>query len=124
MFFLKYLLIPFVLLFSGCATRLEPGRPLYVYVAENGIVTLRGESLPSGDLPKRMLRMGATPQTRIQLVVQGDVPRSHLNSIVSSCGAAGLPNCSIKEPQRIYILKQKHTGRLPAPPRKTKPVRR
>lgn len=90
---------------AGCASRLPADQPVYVYVADNSVVTFRGEPLKAGDLPERLLKAGATPQTHIYIVAQGDVPSAFLTQLAVDCGRAGLPDCTIRERKRITIEK-------------------
>lgn len=91
------------LVFFGCATPLQKGSPAYVYVAQNGIVTFKGEAYRSSEIPEELIRAGATPSTHIFIIPQGDVPMAHMNTIVSNCGNAGLPNCTIRQNMKITI---------------------
>lgn len=89
----------------GCVTTLPKGTPVYVYVAENGIVTFRGETTTPSELPNRMIAIGVRPDTHINIVGQGEVPMNHLRTIVKFCGEAGLPNCTIRlDKPKISIL--------------------
>ena len=98
-------------LLSGCVTQIQPNRPAYVYVAENGVVTFMGDQVKTADLPQRMIRAGAKPETHIMVVPQGNVPREHLSKIVMDCGEKGLPNCTIREPRKITVLTGKDAER-------------
>lgn len=97
------------LLFSaflvGCASTLPPGKPAYVYVAENGLVTFRGETLKAPELPEKLRRAGAKPTTHIMIIAQGDVPSAFLTQMAIDCGHAGFPSCTIREKMRISIEK-------------------
>lgn len=89
----------------GCATTLPKGTPVYVYVAENGIITFRGETTTPTELPKDMISVGVRPETHIFIVGQGAVPMNHLRTIIKYCGEAGLPNCTIRLDQpKISVL--------------------
>ena len=90
---------------AGCASRIPAGSPAYVYVADNGVVTFRGETLRSREVPARLLKAGAKPSTHIYIVSQGDVPTGFLSEIATECGKAGLPNCTIRERMKISIEK-------------------
>lgn len=90
---------------AGCASRLPEGTPLYVYVAENGIVTFRGETMHVKELPDELKKAGARTDTHIFIIAQGAVPRNHLNEIVMNCGMAGLPNCTIRDRKRVVVEK-------------------
>ena len=92
---------------AGCASTKEAGQPLYVYVAENGIVTFRGETMHAKEVPANLIKAGARPETHIFIVAQGDIPRNHLNALVMSCGEAGLPNCTIRDRMTVSIVKGK-----------------
>lgn len=80
----------------GCVTTIPKGTPVYVYVAENGIITFRGEATTPTELPKQMISAGVRPDTHIFIVGQGEVPMNHLRTIVKYCGEAGLPGCTIR----------------------------
>ncbi len=85
-------------LLAGCATRLPPGRPAYVYVAENTAITFNGDTFMQVDeLPKRLLKAGVTPENEIFLILQGDVPDVYLKSLIYACGRSGLPNVIVRE---------------------------
>ena len=45
------------------------------------------------------------PNTRIYLIVQGDVPRAHLDAMAMECGRVGLPKCTIRDKVRISVEK-------------------
>lgn len=92
---------------AGCASSWPDGKPLYVYVAENGIVTFRGETMHAKEVPACLVKAGARPETHIFIVAQGNIPRDHLNAIVMNCGEAGLPNCTIRDRMTISIVKGK-----------------
>ena len=84
-------------LLAGCATRISPGRQ-YVYVAENTAITFNGDTfMQVNELPKRLLKAGATPEKEIYLIPQGDVPDVYLKSIIYACGRSGLPNVIVRE---------------------------
>lgn len=93
------------LLAAGCASRIPAGRPAYVYVADNAVVTFRGETLKAKELPERLKKAGATPQTQIFLIAQGDVPSAYLSELAMLCGRAGLPDCAIRERMKISVEK-------------------
>lgn len=99
-----------VLLAAGCASRLPADRPVYVYVAANGSVSFRGDTMKAGELPARLKDAGAVPSTHIILVAQGEVPVQHLQELVMDCGDAGLPNCTIRGSRRVTV----ETGGKPA----------
>ncbi len=85
-------------LLAGCATRMSPDRQAYVYIAENTAITFDGDTFMQVDqLPKRLLKAGATPENEIFLIPQGDVPDVYLKSIISACGRSGLPNVIVRE---------------------------
>lgn len=89
-------------LLMGCATtKIPKGRPAYVYVAENGIVSFRGDTFKAIELPERLIKAGATPETPINIIAQGEVPRAHLTELAMACGRVGLPNCIIREKLKI-----------------------
>lgn len=92
-------------LLAGCASRLPADKPLYVYVAENGIVTFRGDNMRAKELPDRLKKAGAITDTHIFIVVQGEVPMPFLNEIVQYCGLAGLPNCTIRDRKKVVVEK-------------------
>ncbi len=91
------------LLLAGCATTLPPGKSLRVYVAENGIITFRGDPVQLSELPDKLKRAGAVPETHIDIIAQGSVPRPHLDTIAQNCGLGGLPNCVIIEPRTFSV---------------------
>lgn len=90
---------------AGCATKIPDGKPAYVYVAENGTVSFKGDTFSAKELPERLLKAGAVPNTRIYLIVQGDVPRAHLDAMAMECGRVGLPKCTIRDKVRISVEK-------------------
>ena len=92
-------------LLAGCASKLPADKPLYVYVAENGIVTFHGENMPPKDLPDSLKKAGAITDTHIFIVAQGEVPRPFLNNIVQYCGMAGMPNCTIRDRKKVVVEK-------------------
>lgn len=93
------------LLAAGCASRIPPGQTAYVYVADNGVVTFRGEKLKASELPERLRKAGATPKTPILLVAQGDVPSAFLTQMAVACGNAGFPDCAIRERVKVTVEK-------------------
>lgn len=92
-------------LLAGCASKIPQGRPAYVYVAENGIITFRGDALKASELPERLIRAGATPDTPVIISAQGEVPRAYLTDLAMACGRAGIPNCTIREKLKITVQK-------------------
>ena len=85
-------------LLAGCATRMPPSRNAYVYIAENTALTFDGDTFLNVDeLPRRLMKAGATPENTIVLIPQGDVPAVYLRRIVSICGQGGMPNVVIRE---------------------------
>lgn len=94
-----------VVLSSGCASTIPEGKPAYVYVAGNEMVTFKGDTFPAEELPKRLLKAGAVPNTRIFLIAQGDVPADYLTGLAMECGKVGLPKCTIRDRVRISVEK-------------------
>ena len=85
-------------LLAGCTTRMPPSRNAYVYIAENTAITFDGDTfLDVEELPRRLVKAGATPENTIVLIPQGDVPAVYLRRIVSICGQGGMPNVVIRE---------------------------
>lgn len=109
-------------LLQGCASALPPDRPAYVYVAANGIVTFRGEKVKTAELPQRLIRAGAKPETHIMIVPQGEVPREHLSAIVHDFGESGLPNCTIRENRKISVLTGKEAANAREESKNLKPT--
>ncbi len=84
--------------FAGCASHMAPSQNAYVYIAENTAITFDGETFMQVDeLPKRLIKAGATPENTIILIPQGRVPEVYLRSLVNTCGRGGLPNVVIRE---------------------------
>ena len=114
-------------LMAGCATRMQPNRQVHVYVAENTAITFDGETFMQVDqLPKRLLKAGATPENVIILIPQGNVPDIYLKSIIASCGRNGLPNIIVKEQLAPSSYTQKSGTGIPVqagatPPRMIPP---
>lgn len=90
---------------AGCVTVIPEGKPAYVYVAGNGTVTFKGDTFASEELPERLLKAGAVPNTRIFLIAQGDVPSELLGEMAMACGRVGLPKCTIRDRVRISVEK-------------------
>ena len=85
-------------LLTGCASRMAPSQNAYVYIAENTAITFDGETFMQVDeLPRRLIKAGATPENTIVLIPQGKVPEVYLRSIINTCGKGGLPNVVIRE---------------------------
>lgn len=104
------------LFLAGCVSVIPEGKPAVVYVASNGMVTFQGTPIPAKDLPQHLIKAGAKPTTHIKLIVQGEVPDSHVNAIVMNCGKAGLPSVTIQESMRISVTKGKQgSSLLPTP---------
>jgi len=93
---------------AGCLTpRLRQNDAAYVYVAGNGIVTFWGEVVPLAELPERLKSAGATPQTTVKIVPQGDVSERLLKSIAGGLGRQGL--------RRVLIVSgEKHPAAIVA----------
>ena len=85
-------------LLAGCASHMAPSQNAYVYIAENTAITFNGETFMQVDeLPRRLIKAGATPENTIILIPQGRVPEVYLRSLVNACGRGGLPNVVIRE---------------------------
>lgn len=108
------------LLACGCASRIGPNDTPRVYVAENNVVTYWGESYTDHDqIAKQLIRDGATPSTRIEIVPQGEVPDAYLSSIANALGRQGLPKVLIREKRHVSaFLQKKGTGIEQPPPAK------
>ena len=77
---------------------MPPSQNAYVYIAENTAITFDGETFMQVDeLPRRLIKAGATPENTIILIPQGKVPEVYVRSIVNTCGRGGLPNVVIRE---------------------------
>ena len=123
------------ILLAGCASRMAPSQNAYVYIAENTAITFDGETFMQVDeLPRRLIKAGATPENTIILIPQGRVPEVYLRSLVNTCGRGGLPNVVIRErvaptatTQKLGTGIQKLGGATPprfvAPGAKGKPVK-
>ena len=124
-----------VALLAGCASRMAPSQNAYVYIAENTAITFDGETFMQVDeLPRRLIKAGATPENTIVLIPQGRVPDIYLRSLVNTCGRGGLPNVVIREQvaptattQKLGTGIQSQKGATPprfvAPGAKGKPVK-
>ena len=122
-------------LLAGCASHMAPSQNAYVYIAENTAITFNGETFMQVDeLPRRLIKAGATPQNTIILIPQGRVPEVYLRSLVNSCGRGGLPNVVIREQvaptattQKLGTGIQKQGGATPPrvilPGKKDKPAK-
>ncbi len=122
-------------LLAGCASHMAPSQNAYVYIAENTAITFDGETFMQVDeLPRRLIKAGATPENTIVLIPQGRVPDIYLRSLVNTCGRGGLPNVVIREQvaptattQKLGTGIQNPKGATPprfvAPGAKGKPVK-
>ena len=83
---------------TGCASHMAPSQNAYVYIAENTAITFNGDTFMQVDeLPRRLIKAGATPENTIILIPQGRVPEVYLRSLINACGRGGLPNVVIRE---------------------------
>jgi hypothetical protein len=114
------LAIATALLASGCASRIGPNDTPRIYVAENNVVTYWGESYTDiNQIGKQLIKDGATPSTRIEIVPQGEVPDAYLANIASALGRQGLPKVLIREKRHVSaVVQKKGTGIEPPPPSK------
>ncbi len=109
-------------LLTGCASRMAPSQNAYVYIAENTAITFDGETFMQVDeLPRRLIKAGATPENTIVLIPQGKVPEVYLRSLVNTCGRGGLPNVVIREQVAPTSTTQKLGTGLPKQPAATPP---
>ena len=98
------------LLASSCMTgRLSGGSSAYVYVAANGVITFWGEPVGLEELPRRLKQAGATRETPIKIVPQGDVSERLLRSIAGNIGRKGLPRVLILEPRKAVLIVEGQT---------------
>ena len=104
------------LLASSCMTgRLSGGSSAYVYVAANGVITFWGEPVGLEELPRRLKQAGATRETPIKIVPQGDVSGRLLRSIAGNIGRKGLPRVLILEPRKaVSIMEGQTVEEVPA----------
>ena len=109
-------------LLTGCASRMAPSQNAYVYIAENTAITFDGETFMQVDeLPRRLIKAGATPENTIILIPQGKVPEIYLRSLVNTCGKGGLPNVVIREQVAPTSTTQKLGTGIPKQPAATPP---
>ncbi len=109
-------------LLAGCASRMAPSQNAYVYIAENTAITFDGETFMQVDeLPRRLIKAGATPENTIVLIPQGKVPEVYLRSLVNTCGRGGLPNVVIREQVAPTATTQKLGTGLQSPKGATPP---
>lgn len=89
-----------IALVAGCAsTSLRPGQNVYVYVTGSGNITVEGESIEMADLPARLHKMGATPETPVIFKTQGDVPPRVLHWLVGSLQSHGYTKAMFQGPR-------------------------
>lgn len=113
-------------LFTACAHKIDPGAGVYLYVAPNGTITLWGEQyLHVDEIPEQLKERGATPETRINIIEQGEIPRQYLENLAAEIGNGGFPNCTIRMRRKATTSVQvKGTGiSAPAPAKPPKVVR-
>lgn len=104
-------------LFTACAHRIEPGASVYLYVAPNGSITLWGEQYHHIDeVPEQLKQCGATPETRINIIEQGEIPRQYLEGLAAELGNAGFPNCTIRMRRKATTSVQTRGTGVSAPP--------
>jgi hypothetical protein len=109
-------------LLAGCASKMAPSQNAYVYIAANTAITFDGETFMQVDeLPRRLIKAGATPQNTIILIPQGEVPAVYIRSLVNACGRGGLPNVVIREQVDPTSATQKLGTGLPKQPGATPP---
>ena len=106
---------------AGCASpRLAPGENLYVYVSENARITFDGEPVAMNDLPERLRKAGATPDTPIVFKTQGNVPGRMMRSLVSTVQAKGYTRVVFETPKMANAFVPGTEG-APAPDRGRSP---
>ncbi len=94
-----------LLLALGCVTaRIPKEGAAYIHVAANGVTTFMGEPLGVDHLAKQLKRAGATQDTLIKLIPQGEVPELILHSIAGALGRGGLPRVVIVEPRKAVTI--------------------
>lgn len=121
---------------SGCATRMKPDERVHVYVTPGGAMTFAGDTFANPDeLPRKLIKAGATPQNEIYIVTQGEVKEEELRRVVAACGRGGLPNVVISEKKPpvsfvrgkgddLEIKTSTKPPRFVPPGAKSKPVRK
>ena len=114
------MLFAFLACFStGCvSTTIEENNSAYVYIAENGTITYRGEIYSSpDDVIDELLSDGATPATLITLIPQGTIPAMHLQGISNDFGKKRLSHVVNREQKKVSaIIQKKGTGIKQQPP--------
>lgn len=84
----------------GCMTpTIPPGLNVYVYVTGSGTITLDGEPVEMAELPERLRKIGATPDTPIVFKTQGDVPPRMLRSLVGALQSHGYTKAAFQGPR-------------------------
>ena len=75
---------------AGCASpRLAPNQTVYVYVTGGGNISVDGDPVEMADLPAKLRKMGATPETPVVFKTQGDVSPRMLHSLVGALQSHG-----------------------------------
>ena len=113
------MLFAFLACFStGCvSTTIEENNSAYVYIAENGTITYRGEIYSSpDDVIDELLSDGATPATLITLIPQGTIPAMHLQGISNDFGKKGLMSSSENKRRFPRSSRKKARGSSNSPP--------
>ena len=95
-----------IALFTGAclSSRLPKGSAAYVHVAGNGVVTFWGEPVALDELAAKLKKAGATRDTVIKLIPQGDVPDRLMRSIAGNIGRNGLTTVVIMEPRKAVVI--------------------
>ncbi|MGI6494566.1 MAG: ExbD/TolR family protein [Kiritimatiellia bacterium] len=111
---------------TGClGTRLRPGEVLYVYVSSNGRITLEGEPVVMNDLPARLKKAGATPDTPIVFKTQGEISDRMMRSLVEAVQSQGYSRAVFESPRHAdAFVPDPDASGGPELERRSEPVRR
>ena len=100
-----YMAAACIALVAGCASpSLRPGQNAYVYVTETGRITLNGDPVEIPELPARLKKMGATPDTPVIFKMQGNVPPRMMRSLVGRMQECGFTRAVFEAPRHAEAL--------------------
>lgn len=101
---------------GGCMTgRLPEGSAAYLHVTANGMITFWGEPVALSRVAEVLQKAGATHETLVKIIPQGEVSERLIRSLAGSLGRNGFRRVAILEPRKaVTVVAGKTQAEVPA----------